>query len=142
MYRNRTTTILIIAAVLIAAVGYLALRPESAEGVVDHKAITGTRDSTSHTIATITDTGINAQDPEFAEDLTSTTVDDALAHRLDSMYDEIKYIVSMRTDEGTMAYFVTREDYNCVEVGDVIRFEILRFKTTTIRVKGPPTFTR
>ena len=135
MYRTRTTTILLATAVLIAALGYLALRPASAEGVVDHKAITGTRDSTSHTIATITDTGINVKDPEFAEDLKdSTTVDDALAHRLDSMYDEIKYIVSVRTSEGTMAYFVTREDYNRADVDDTIRFETLRFKTTTIRI--------
>jgi hypothetical protein len=135
MYRTRTTTILLAMAVLIAAVGYIALRPASAEGVVDHKAITGARDSTSHTIATITDTGINVEDPEFAEDLEdSTTVDDALAHRLDSMYDEINYIVSVRTSEGTMAYFVTREDYNRVSIGDDIRFEILRFKTTTIRI--------
>jgi hypothetical protein len=137
MYRTRTTTILLATAVLFAAVGYMALRPTSADGVVDFKAITGTRDSTSHTIATITDTGINVKDPEFTEDLkTSTTVDDALAHRLDSMYDEIKYIVSVRTAEGTMAYFVTREDYNRVGVGAHIRFEILRFKTTTIRIKG------
>jgi hypothetical protein len=136
MYRTRTTTILLAAAVLIAALGYLALRPASAEGVVDHKAITGTRDSTSHTIATITDTGINVKDPDFAEDLKDlTSVDDALAHRLDSMYDEIKYIVSVRTSEGAMAYFVTREDFNSVGVGDEIRFEILRFKTTTIRIK-------
>lgn len=135
MYRTRTTTILLAIAVLIAALGYLAFRPTSAEGVVDHKAITGTRDSTSHTIATITDTGINVKDPEFAEDLNdSTTVDDALAHRLDSMYDEIKYIVSVRTSEGAMAYFVNREDYNRVGVGDDIRFEILRFKTTAIRI--------
>ncbi len=135
MYRNRSLVILLAAAVLIAAVGYIALRPTPAEGVVDHKAITGTRDSTSHTIATITDTGINVKDPEFAEDLKdSTTVDDALAHRLDSMYDEIKYIVSVRTSEGTMAYFVTREDYNRADVDDTIRFEILRFKTTTIRI--------
>jgi hypothetical protein len=137
MYRNRSLVI------LFAAVGYLALRPASAEGVVDHKAITGTRDSTSHTIATITDTGINVEDSEFAEDFTdSTVVDDALAHRLDSMYDEIKYIVSVRTGEGTMAYFVTREDYNSADIGDTIRFEILRFKTTTIRIKGPPILIR
>jgi hypothetical protein len=34
-----------------------------------------------------------------------------------------------------MAYFVTREDYNRADVDDTIRFEILRFKTTTIRIK-------
>ena len=124
------------AAVLIAAAGYLALGPVTAEGTVDHKAITGTRGSTSHTIITITDTGVNVKDQEFAADFNeSTTVDDALAHKLDSWYDEIKYVVSARTDEGTMAYFTDREGFNKARVGDRIRFEILRFRTTTIRIK-------
>ena len=135
MYRTRTTTILLAAAVLIAALGYLALRPTSAEGVVDHKAITGTRDSTSYTIMRMTDTGTIVKDSEFEGDFeASTTVDDALAYKLDSRYDEVRYIVSVRTGEGTMAYFVTREDYNRTDVDDSIRFEILRFKTTTIRI--------
>lgn len=137
MYRNRSLAILLVVAVLIAAVGYIILRPASAEGVVDHKAITGTRDSTSQTIVTITDTSINVKDPEFVEDFNaSPTVDKALDHRLKSMYDKISYIISVRTSEGTMAYFATREDYNSVDIGDEIRFEILRFKTTTIRIKS------
>ena len=83
MLRNRSLAILFAAAVLIAAAGYLALGPVTAEGTVDHKAITGTRSSTSHTIVTITDTGINVKDQEFAADFNaSTAVDDALAHKL------------------------------------------------------------
>ena len=136
MPRNRSPAMLFAAAVLIAAAGYLALGPVTAEGTVDHKAITGTRGSTSHTIVTITDTGVNVKDQEFAADFNeSTTVDDALAHKLDSWYDEIKYVVSARTGEGTMAYFTDRESFNKALVGDRIRFEILRFKTTTIRIK-------
>ena len=136
MPRNRSPAMLFAAAVLIAAAGYLALGPVTAEGTVDHKAITGTRGSTSHTIVTITDTGVNVKDQEFAADFNeSTTVDDALAHKLDSWYDEIKYVVSARTDEGTMAYFTDREGFNKARVGDRIRFEILRFRTTTIRIK-------
>jgi hypothetical protein len=136
MPRNRYLAILFAAAVLIAAVGYLALGPVTAEGPVDHKAITGTRDSTSHTIVTITDTGINVEDQEFAVDFnTPATVNDALAHKLNSWYDEIRYVVSVRTGEGTMAYFTDREDFNKARVGDRIRFEILRLKTTTIRIK-------
>ena len=136
MPRNRSPAMLFAAAVLIAAAGYLTLGPVTAEGTVDHKAITGTRGSTSHTIITITDTGVNVKDQEFAADFNeSTTVDDALAHKLDSWYDEIKYVVSARTGEGTMAYFTDREGFNKARVGDRIRFEILRFRTTTIRIK-------
>jgi hypothetical protein len=136
MMRGRSLAFLLAIAVISAAIGYLALKPVSAEGIVDHKAITGTRGSTSYTITTVTDTGINVNDPDFAEDLKdSTTVDDDLAYRLDSMYDEINYIVSIRTGGETMAYFVTREDYNKVGIGDDIRYEILKFKTTAIRIK-------
>jgi hypothetical protein len=33
-----------------------------------------------------------------------------------------------------MAYFVSREDFNKVDIGGRFRFMVLRFKTTTIRI--------
>lgn len=136
MYRNRSLVILLVVTAMIISASYLALRPATVEGVVDHKAITGTRDSTSHTLVTITDTEINVKDQEFATDFNaSTIVDDTLAQKLYSWYDEIKYVLSARTSDGTMAYFTNREDFNKAQIGDRIRFEILRFKTTTIRIK-------
>ena len=33
-----------------------------------------------------------------------------------------------------MAYFVSRDDFNKVDVGDVVRYEIFRFKETKIRI--------
>ena len=135
MPRNRSLAALLAVAFLISAAGYLVLRPETLEGAVNYKAISGTRDFTSYTIMRMTDTGTIVKDSEFEGDFeASTTVDDALAYKLDSRYDEVRYIVSVRTGEGTMAYFVTREDYNRTDVDDSIRFEILRFKTTTIRI--------
>jgi hypothetical protein len=135
MPRNRSLAALLAVAVLISAAGYLALRPETLEGTVNHKAISETRDSTSYTIMRMTDTGTIVKDSEFEGDFeASAAVDDALANKLDSRYDEVRYIVSVRTSEGAMAYFVSREDFNKAEVGDRIKFEILRFKTTTIRI--------
>jgi len=135
MIQKRSLAILLAAAVLISAVGYLALRPTKAEGAVDHKTITGTRDSMSYTIVTITDTEVIVKDEEFNEDFkVSTTINETLAHRLDSWYDEINYIISVRTGDETVAYFVSREDFNKVDIGGRIRYTILRFKTTTIRI--------
>ncbi len=106
-----------------------------ADGVVDHKAITGTRDSISYTIVTITETEVIVKDEEFNEDFkVSTTINETLAHRLDSWYDEINYIISVRTGDETVAYFVSREDFNKVDNGGRIRYTILRFKSTTIRI--------
>jgi len=134
MFQKRSIVILLTAAVLISAVGYLALRPTRAEGVVDHKTITGTRDSISYTIVTITDTEVIVKDEEFNEDFkVSTTINETLAHRLDSWYDEINYIISVRTGDETVPYFVSREDFNKGDIGGRIRYTILRFKTTTIR---------
>lgn len=43
MFEKRSLAILLVAVVLISAVGYLAFRPTRAEGVVDHKTITDAR---------------------------------------------------------------------------------------------------
>ena len=135
MFQKRSLVILLTAAVLISAVSYLAFRPTKAEGVVDHKTITGTRDSISYTIIIITDTGVIVKDEEFNEDfMGSNTINETLAHRLDSWYDEIHYLISVRTGDETVAYFVSREDFNKVDIGGRIRFIVLRFKTTTIRI--------
>ena len=135
MFEKRSLAILLVAVVLISVVGYLAFKPTRAEGVVDHKTITGARDSMSYTIVTITDTGIIVKDEEFNEDFeSSTTINETLAHRLDSWYDEIHYLISVRTGDETIAYFVSREDFNKVDIGGRIRFIVLRFKTTTIRI--------
>jgi len=135
MSQNRSLVVLVAAAVLISAVGYLVFRPARAEGVVDHKAITGARGSMSSTIVTFTDAGVAVKDEEFNGDFeVSTTVTEALAHRLGSWYDEVNYLVSMRSGGETMAYFVSREDFNKVDVGGRIRFIPLSFKATSIRI--------
>ena len=137
MPRNRSLMALLAVAALILVAGYLVLKPETLEGTINYKAISGVRDSTSYTIMRMTDNGIIVKDSEFEGDFeASAAVDDALAYKLDSRYDEVRYIVSVRTGEGATAYFVTREDYNSADVGDTIRFEILRFQTTAIRIKG------
>jgi hypothetical protein len=135
MFEKRSFAIILSTVILISAVSYIAFRPTRAEGVIDHKTITGSRDSMSYTIVIITDTGVIVEDEEFEEDFMSfTTINETLAHRLDSWYDEIKYHISVRTGDETRAYFVNRIDFNKVDINCIIIFIILRFKTNTIRI--------
>lgn len=75
------------------------------------------------------------EDGEFSGEFeASTAVSEDLAHRLASWYDEVNYLVSVRSGGETMAYFVSREDFNRVDVGCGIRFSVLRFRAASIRV--------
>ena len=135
MSRQRSFAILLAAAVLFSAVGFLALRPAVVEGVVDHMAVTGVRDSVSSTVVVFTDSGVVVKDEGFEGEFeASAAVSEGLAHRLESWYDEVNYVVSVRAGGETVAYFVSREDFNRVDVGVGIRFNVLRFKAVSIRI--------
>jgi hypothetical protein len=134
MFQERNYFVLIIIVVTLLVSGYLYFKPVTAEGIVDHKAITGIQSSTSKTIVTFTDTDNHVKDPEFKDDFASTTIDENLAHKLQSWYTDVKYVISVRNDAGTLAYFTTREDFNKADVGDMIRFKISRFRITTIEI--------
>ena len=135
MFQKRSRIILSVAIILTTAIIALTLKPEVVEGAVDHKTITSKRNSISHTIVIITDTALIVKAEEFKEDFkNSTSIDNQLAHRLESWYDEIDYLVSVRTGDKGMAYFVDRKDFNRVDIGARIRFKILRFKTSTIQI--------
>lgn len=123
------------AAVLVLAVGYLVLRPVAVEGVVDHMAVTGVRGSMSSTVVKFTEAGVVVEDGEFEGEFdASAVVSEELAHRLASWYDEVSYLVSVRSGGEAMAYFVSREDFNRVDVGCGVRFSVLRFRAASIRV--------
>ena len=135
MSRQRSFVVLLAAAVLVLAVGYLALRPGIAEGVVDHKTVTGVKGSVSSTVVVFTGSGVVVKDGGFEGEFeASAAVSEELAYRLESWYDEVDYVVSVRSGGGTMAYFVSREDFNRVDVGVGIRFSVLRFKAASIRI--------
>ena len=135
MSRQRSFAIFVAAAVLVSAVSYLVLRLAAVEGVVDHMAITGARGSMSSTVVTFSDAGVTVEDGEFEGEFeASAGVSEDLAHRLASWYDEVSYLVSVRSGGEAMAYFVSREDFNRVDVGCGIRFSVLRFRAASIRV--------
>ena len=125
MSRERPLTILA-AIVAVSAVIYLvAFRTVASEGVVEHKTITGTRLGTSYSIVVFTTAG-NHFDDKDVRDLFEETdvVNDTIAAQLEARYDEVFYVVSVRSEDDTIGYFVSRRDFNSVVPGSRIRFNI------------------
>jgi len=118
--------VIIVAVVaLIAAVYYFALRPMSLEGVVDHKTITGSREGASYNIVVFTDAGNHFDDKEVRGLFDETNlVNDSVAYELESLYDEVFYVVSVRSGDVTMGFIASREDFNEVVPGSSIQFKI------------------
>ena len=136
MLRAKILAVLLFAALIGTASIYYALKPLTAEGVVDHKAITGEKGNVAYTILVVTDTGIIVKNiGNYGRYfLNSTIVDESLENEIRSEYVDITYVVSVRTEYETMAYCVSREDFHKVDVGDLVKYEVSRFKETTIRI--------
>lgn len=124
--KGKRIAIIVAALALFAAIYYLSLRPVSLEGVVDHKTITGTREGTSYNIVVFTSAGNHFDDKEVRDFFDeSNLVNDSVAYQLESRYDEVFYVVSVRSGEETMGFIASREDFNEVVPGSSIRFKIM-----------------
>jgi len=133
--RAKILAILLFVAIIGTASIYYVFRPLTADGVVAHKAIKGEKGNAVYTILVVTDAGIgvkNIGDRRYF--LNSTIVDESLENEIRSEYSDITYVVSVRTEYKTMAYCVSRKDFHKVDVGDPVKYEILRFKETKIRI--------
>jgi hypothetical protein len=136
MSRERLLAILVITVAAVAGIYYVAFRPLNLDGVVDHKTISGTNSGTSYTIVVFTETSSLFDDGEaraLFED--SDTVTDSIAAQLDMRYDDLFYIVSVRSDGDTMGYYVSKEDFNSVNYGSRIRFNIQGSDGLEIKIK-------
>lgn len=135
MLRAKILAVLLFVALIGAASIYYAFKPLTADGVVAHKAITGEKGNSVYTILVVTDTGITVKNlGDCRYFLNSTIVDESLENEIRSEYVDIKYVVSVRTEHETMAYFVGREDFHKVDVGDMVKYEVSRFKETMIKI--------
>ena len=135
MSRERLLAILVIIVATIAGI-YVAFRPVILDGVVDHKTISGTNSGTSHTIVVFTETSSFFDDGEaraLFED--SDTVTGSISAQLDMRYDDVFYIVSVRSSGDTIGYYVSREDFNSVNYGNRIRFSIKGSDGLEIKIK-------
>jgi len=132
--------------VLIGTVSlYYAFKPITEQGVVAAKSITSELDGAVHTIIRFYETGVNTNINDWESLFPNTTkiseeVESELKTRIQAsisgirVYVDIKYLVSIRTEDMTMAYFVSREDFNKVDPGDTVKFKILRKRNPTIRI--------
>ena len=100
------------------------------DGTVSHKTITGILSNTYYSILLNRPVGdepwILVNDDDFASYFSDSdknaVISDTLAQSMDSKYSKINYFVSVISTDGehTQAYEVSRETFNCLEIGDTI----------------------
>ena len=139
--------VLLVAVVIGAATYYYVFSPVVVEGIVDHKGVTGVKDGTLYTILLNADWGIRVEDEDyekfFSDEDRNAFIDKSLEDTMKTEYSEINYLVSIRVssedpvnnlEEGeTLAYFVSRDDFNMLRIGDEVKYEVERFQTATIK---------
>ncbi len=136
MSRERPLMILAAIVAVSAVIYFVAFRSVASEGVVDHKTITGTRLDTSYSIVVFTTAGNHFDDKEVRGLFEETdVVNDTVAAQLEARYDKIFYVVSVRSEDDTIGYLVTRKDFNSVVPGSRIRFNIQGQDELKISVK-------
>ena len=134
--RERSLAIVVAIAAIGAVIYFAAFGPGASEGIVDHKSITGTRDQTSYGIVVFTVAGSHFDDKEVRGLFEDTGyVNDTAEGQLEIRYDEVFYVLSVRTDDGTTGYFVTKEDFNKVVPGSRIRYSVQASDETRITVR-------
>ncbi len=136
MSRERPLMILAAIVAVSAVIYFVAFRSVASEGVVDHKTITGTRLDTSYSIVVFTTAGNHFDDKEVRGLFEETdVVNDTVAAQLEARYDEVFYVVSVRSEDDTIGYFVNRRDFNGVVPGSRIRFTVQGLDELKISIK-------
>ena len=136
-------TVLVVV-LFLGGLGYY-FRPVVEEGVIAAKSITGERNNVHYTIIRFHELGVNPKIDDWETLFPNTTkiseeVESELKTRIQEsisgirVYVDIKYLVSIRTEDVTMAYFVSREDFNKVDPGDTVKFKILRRRDPTVKI--------
>ena len=139
--------VILVAVVIGTSIYYYVFSPVIVEGIVDHKAVTGMKGDTVYTILLNTPWGIMIDDKEyekfFSEKDRNAFINKSLEDKMKTDYSEINYFVSIRVsskdpvnslEKGeTLAYFVSRDDFNKLTIDDKVKYEVARFQTATIR---------
>ena len=143
--------LVIVVVIVVASVGavtyYYVFSPVIVEGIVDHKGITGEKDGTTYSILLNTPERITFKDEDygqfFSEKDRDAVINETLDYNMKTEYSEINYLVSIRVtsrdpinnlqENQTLAYFVSREDFNALKIGDKVTYKVERFQTATIK---------
>ncbi len=145
-------SILILVVVIACSLVYKsASSPIIVEGTVDHKVITGLKGDTSYIILVnrMIDnrSWILLKDKSYEEFFSkkdnNTFISKSLEDKMKSEYSDIKYLVSIRLDSRdpingidkgeALAYFVSKEDFNKMKIGDKVKYEVSRSTVDTIK---------
>jgi hypothetical protein len=108
----------------------------TAEGIVDHKTVTGVRDNTGYTILMNAASGGKAwivlKDDDyqgyFSTGDENAVVSESLEAEMKEEYSVVNYLVNVKVgpeEEGTHPYRVSREIFNNMEVGTKVKFRWL-----------------
>ena len=126
--------LIVVAAVLcLLVLVYTYIGRSTAEGIVDHKAITGVKDDTSYTILMnrTSEVGplILLKDEDYGEYFSTgdgnVLVSESLEREVKKEYSLVNYFVNVRVDPegyGTQPYRVSRKIFNNIEVGTKAKF--------------------
>ena len=139
--------VLIIACLLV----YMTvLSPVIVEGIVEHKAVTGVEGGVTYTILVNrpveNGSWILIKDKDygmfFSKEEKNAFIDKNMEDEMKNEYSDIKYIVSIRLNSSdpvnnlekgdTLAYFVSRDEFNRMKIGDRVKYEVSRFSKSTI----------
>jgi hypothetical protein len=126
--------LIVVAAVLcLLVLVYTYIGRSTAEGIVDHKAITGVKDDTSYTILMNAfsdgEAWIALKDQDYEEYFSTgdgnALVSESLEREVKKEYSVVNYFVNVKVDPegyGTQPYRVSREIFNNMEVGTEVKF--------------------
>lgn len=122
-----------IGAVALGTNAVLATHP-TVEGTVEAKSVTGRGGDESHTVLAHEGT-LNVDDPAYRDEFSDwqdVTVDEELARKFGTDYEEVYYNLHVRHDTAndqqsvaageTLAYRIDRAGFNSVQVGDAVQF--------------------
>jgi hypothetical protein len=130
--------LIVVAAILcLLVLVYTYIGRSTAEGIVDHKAITGVKEDVSYTILMnrTSDVGplILLKDEDYEEYFSTgdgnVVVSESLEREVKKEYSVVNYFVNVEVDPegyGTQPYRVSREIFNNIEVGNKVKFRWTR----------------
>lgn len=136
---QRTSVAVMISLFVIAIIIMLSYCSSITEaGTIEYKLITGTNNNKVHIIMLNTGGGSVSIDKNYENFISAKdrnlVADKALEDAMKSAYSDITYRISIRlcSNNETVTFIASRDIFNKLKVGSIVRFEINRSKRDTI----------
>ena len=132
---NRKLWLILFASILTMCLGYYYFRPVVKEGVVAAKSITGERNNVAYMIIRFHELGVNPKIDDWKSLFPNTTkISEETESQLKTRYTDLRYVINVRTKIKTMGYYASKDDFNKMDLGDTVKFKILRKRDPTIKI--------